>query len=216
MKNDTKAIKLHFSKKVRSEFLRMSGKIVEYLNKITPKNQVLTAFTVHDYEDDTADVFKIYLIDGVVHMEKIVDFRWSELEENIPGLADFCEKYSLEKSFTLGVGHDVPPHRHYYTLNSMWSISMFVGDSPGTIQFCHKKDDAKAGEISLTNLCYNDWISTEKIPTQPGDFYSLRTWSWHSWQAENPKLHSLCTIFYMKNTTTVKSVLEAIKHIEQY
>ena len=215
MDKSNKAIKLNLSKFAQNEFTRMADSILAYIKSITPKSQELFTFGIHSYEHG-ADTFKKYSEDGVVKSEVLENFTWEELEKNISGLSNFIDKYGLGKSFTLATGADVPPHRHYYTLDSMWSISMFRGDTPGTIKFFQNKNSIGAGDQSNVSLNYDDWIVSEQIKSYPGDFYSLKTWNWHGWLSDNSNLYSYCTIFYMNNTTSFDSALAAVKHIEQY
>ena len=211
-----KAIKMNLSKPVKSEFTRISDKILAYIKQITPHSEKLSTFGIHSYDDKSADTFKVYYDNGVLNAGTVENFTWKDLEDHIPELKDFIQKYSLGKSFTLAAGEDVPPHRHYYTLDSMWSISMFRGKSNGTIKFFNNKNKVGAQEQKNYSHTYDDWVCVEEITSQPGDFYSLKTWNWHGWKSHDPNLNSYCTIFYMNNTTTYKSALAAIKHIEQY
>ena len=131
METSTRAIRLNFPKYLKSEFTAMSDAIFQHIKKITPPTQRIGNFVVHSYEDRN-EVFKVYWENGNIKAEEVKNLTWDDLENNIPGLRNFIEKYSLEKSWTIANGHAVPPHRHYYSLDSMWSISMFQGQSSGT------------------------------------------------------------------------------------
>lgn len=213
METSVRAIRLNFSKNVKSEFNKMSDLILQHIKKITPPSQFIATFVIHGYEDRT-QAFKAYWEDGGMRAEEIKDLTWDDLEYNIPGLENFIKKYSLEKSWTIATGHAVPPHRHYFTKNSMWSISMFKGQSSGTIQFYHNQDKVGADELGQFSSTFDGWVCSEKIKSYAGDFYSLRTWSWHGWIADEEHLENYCTIFYMKNADTYKNALAAINRIK--
>ena len=214
MIKSNRAIRLDFSKHIKAEFLKMSDHIMDYINSITPKEQELITFGIHSYDDGKEDKFKVASLNGDMVYGWLDDISWNDLENNVKGLASFCDKYSLGRSFTFAGGNAVPPHRHYYTLNSLWSISIFKGSSSGRIKFYKSKDSGGARE-NLSNMgTFEDFDCVEQIKSNIGDFFSIRTWSWHGWLADDPNTSNHCIVFYMKDADSYNATLKAIEKIK--
>ena len=92
-----KAIKLNLSKPVKSEFTRISDKILAYIKQITPNSEKLSTFGIHSYDDDSADTFKVYYDNGVIKVYGVYDtnLRMVQLKNNdYPGLAEFLTDFT--------------------------------------------------------------------------------------------------------------------------
>lgn len=216
MKHSKNAIRLDFPKKVRNEFQTIAKRIITFAQSRLPEHKKLMSFGIDEVNGETQSY--IFYMDGQANnelkFEFVNDLSWAELQHALPDLERFCQKYSLERSFTMAGGHDVPPHRHHYTPKSMWSITMFLGDSPGTIKFYEPTAPVKAG-YQFENLSrdMNMWRCSEEIKSLPGDFYSINTWVWHGWVGSEPKLSAYGALFYIKDSTTQKDALASIERI---
>lgn len=214
----TRSIKINFPKHIRDEFLDMNRQILNYIKSISPRNQIILTFTIDEYEDGTTSVFKSFCsVDKPYspNFEIVENVTWRDFEINIPKLHNFCEKYNLEHAFTTAEGVNVPPHRHYHTTQSMWSITMFVGESSGTMKFYDNKNPIAANSvIEKVNRDESNFTVSEEIKTMAGDFYSINTWNWHGWVADRDNASSLATLFYMKNTASYNQAVEHILKIK--
>ena len=217
MKYDSKrAIKIDFPRHVREEFIKMANTIVTYIKSTCQANQQLSTFTIDQYDDGITKAYKAYTVDNgnKIISENIDTITWEDLIIRIPGLLDFCNKYKLEPAFTLAECIDAPPHRHYHTPTSMWSISMFLGDCSGTIKFFENKEPIGAIAVDKMIRDLDRWNCSEQIKSQPGDFYSINTWLWHGWRADDLSKPSLITLFYLRNTSSYKQASDHIIQIK--
>lgn len=214
--NSKRAIKVDFPKHVKSEFVKIANAISRYLKSACP-DQILSSFAVDEYYDGTTSARKISYTanNGQIEYEEVKDLFWSDLVVAIPGLNEFCEKYNLEHSFILAEVIDVPPHRHFYSPNSMWSITMFLDSVSGTLKFFENGKPVGASEsVDRMGKETNNWICSEQIKSSPGDFYSINTWIWHGWTADEVKNYSTVGVFYMKNAVTQKQALDSLTTIK--
>lgn len=214
MKTSKRAIRIDFPKHIRAEYIDMSNSILSYVQSISPYGQKLNTVNIVERGGVTI-AGKIYYGDNNQYIpEALEKLTWSELESNVPKLKHFFEKYDLEHSFTLAEGVDVPPHRHHYSVDSRWSISIFMGESSGTIKFFESKEAVGAKEVTeYVQRDYSKWNVSETLKSYAGDFYSINTWNWHGWRAEDLHLNSFVCLYYMKGASTYDKALARIKQI---
>lgn len=216
MKPSRNAVRIDFSDKVRKEFKAVIERILSFVRSRLADNQILMSFGIDQVDGvNTSYIFYQDRLDQhQVKFTRLENFTWQELENNVVGLSALREKYSLETSFTMAAGHNVPPHKHHYNPKSMWSITVFSGDSPGTIKFYQPTVPMKAGyENENLSRDMSLWECVEDIKTVPGDFYSINTWVWHGWVGSEPNLSAYASLFYIKDAATQKDAVASIERI---
>lgn len=115
----------------------------------------------------------------------IENATWNDVKKMYPMLDAFFEKYNLVK-FIGKIHTEVwPIHRHVFSDDDIWSLTIFDKNVKDTILNFYNVDDDRNKTLydTLPNEC--DVEPCVSISISEGDMYCINTWEWHSYFADN-------------------------------
>lgn len=191
---------------VKLEFDNIISKAHSAIKNKVSENEILLGFFVADHTVGTKLVFNKDDM-GTVKTFPIEGFTWEALEQEVPEISNFYEKYPLEKTFALMTDKEIPPHRHRHNLTSCWTMTFINSDREGHLKFY--EDPNTFSEDQKITWDKGSWNCIDEMSTKPNGVYAFDTWNWHSWYTDcpNPIIANFCIKGSSEKETT-KNIID--------
>ena len=204
------AIDINLKDDVSLEFYSMIQTLEDTIDSKIPENEVLLCVWVADHSPGT----KMYVTTddlGTVKFAPIEGLTWESLEQEVPEIIPFYEKYPLEKTFVQVRDQNVPPHRHRHSITSCWTMTFINCEAEGDLKFYEPKDPATFNENEQITWDMSLWNVLDELTTKPNSVYAFDTWNWHGWHTEGSK--PIITNFCIKGSSSKEAANEIVNRV---